>query len=436
VNSIAPLNSRNPVSFVITTAFSLTGFSSGSFYLVCNGLQNPKTLEPTGSFSVTIYDKKGCGIQTVSSGVFLYLYGIPSFVNVQVLTNVPNAGLAANMTIEVTPTVTFGSGFTFRIAFPTQVHLPSNVYCSNNTAVATAVCSVLVDNVLETVLTFLNGTSPAAAVFAFDVIGASNPVSTKSTDPFSQISASNTLGNLIASYQQTGPRLFATLPAVASGSLAQSNMELGTPAVYTFTYYSVNPMYPGTVFSILKPLEVGFPNAFEACSLIIGGVIFPLGWVVVGSRVNLTTGVTIEIPPHTKISIVISSLTNPTNQSASTFILTSYTDSSWLYQIDTVNSSLVPQFKCKYPCATCPSVAQPNSCLSCLSNLFLNGTACLQSCPVGTSANSHRVCLSILTRYLDVTSYVTSAQPTIYSFEFAPTGLVPGNSSIEITFPT
>ncbi len=82
MNSIAPLNSRNPVSFVITTAFSLAGFSSGSFYLVCNGLQNPKTLEPTGSFSVTIYDKKGCGIQTVSSGVFLYLYGIPSFVNV------------------------------------------------------------------------------------------------------------------------------------------------------------------------------------------------------------------------------------------------------------------------------------------------------------------------------------------------------------------
>ena len=84
VNSITPLNSTSPISFVITTAFNQGAFtnvgaSGGSFYIVCNGLQNPLTLDPTTSFSISIYDSSGCGIQSVSSGVILYLYGLPSF---------------------------------------------------------------------------------------------------------------------------------------------------------------------------------------------------------------------------------------------------------------------------------------------------------------------------------------------------------------------
>ena len=84
MNSITPLNSTNPISFVITIPFNPGAFtnvraSGGSFYIVCNGLQNPLTLDPTTSFSISIYDSSGCGIQSVSSGVILYLYGLPSF---------------------------------------------------------------------------------------------------------------------------------------------------------------------------------------------------------------------------------------------------------------------------------------------------------------------------------------------------------------------
>jgi len=274
-------------------------------------------------------------------------------------------------------------------------------------------------------------------MFAFTVVGANNPVSTRQTDPFSQIEAYNTLGSLVASYQSTGPVLFTTLPAVAPGQLQLSNGELGAAAFYTFTYTTINPMYPGTTFTLKVPANVGLPAAFTTCNMVFQAVTFPLGWLVINHTVNLTTGMTVPIPPGSKVTLVLGPFTNPVSQQPTpeSFVITTFTNNSWRYTIDTVNSSLVPQFKCAYPCATCPSAAQPTACLSCLDNLYLNGTSCLSTCPAQTTPNSHRVCLSIQTRYLDVSSYVTSAQPVYYSFVLTPTGPIPINSSVLITFP-
>jgi len=83
------------------------------------------------------------------------------------------------------------------------------------------------------------------------------------------------------------------------------------------------------------------------------------------------------------------------------FILTSYTDPTWEYSIDRVNSSLIPTFKCHFPCATCPSNQQKDTCLSCFKDIanitqkYLNGTKCLSQCPAGTKANENMICIGV-----------------------------------------
>lgn len=60
----SPITSYNPVTFTITSLFTYQGYTQTgtSFNLACEGLQNPKTLEPTSSFSISVFDSNGCGI--------------------------------------------------------------------------------------------------------------------------------------------------------------------------------------------------------------------------------------------------------------------------------------------------------------------------------------------------------------------------------------
>jgi hypothetical protein len=97
-------------------------------------------------------------------------------------------------------------------------------------------------------------------------------------------------------------------------------------------------------------------------------------------------GLPISIPRGSEVKVQLGPLRNPTSEDLPglSFILTSYTDTTWEYSIDRVNSSLIPTFKCNFPCATCPSRQQKDTCLSCfktISNItqkYLNGTKCLE----------------------------------------------------------
>lgn len=122
--------------------------------------------------------------------------------------------------------------------------------------------------------------------------------------------------------------------------------------------------------------------------------------------------------------------------------MTSYSDITYNYTIDIVNANLVPTFKCAYPCATCPSAQQKDTCLSCFKTLvsvpekYLNGTKCLAQCPAGTKANENMICLGIKTSVLEITSYEANHQPAYYSFKIHPTAAqIASDTKIYVTLP-
>lgn len=224
----------------------------------------------------------------------------------------------------------------------------------------------------------------------------------------------------------TGPSLTNTLPAIAVGTLEQSNQEVSTLAVYTFTYFTVNEMPVGSCFKIQYPSYIT-PAASLATTLVVfKSQTYPMGYYVdtTSRTIELRRGLPTIVPAGSKLQIKVGMIMNPESQlkNTETFEVTSYTDDSFSYNMDAITTNLIPGFKCSYPCASCPSKQQSTVCLSCHKTLadvpekYLNGTKCLSACPANTLVNEKLSCIAIHTKYLELTSFVASQQPAYYSF--------------------
>ena len=122
-------------------------------------------------------------------------------------------------------------------------------------------------------------------------------------------------------------------------------------------------------FLITYPTSVTPPSSFSSCSVIIDGTTYSMGTCEVNTATNtisIANGITTSIPAGSSIQIVMNSITNPSTSNVNlSFTLTSYTDSSYTYSVDTITSGLVPSFNCAYPCLTCSSFS---ACTSCITN--------------------------------------------------------------------
>ena len=143
----------------------------------------------------------------------------------------------------------------------------------------------------------------------------------------------------------------------------------------------------GSAFTVEYPWTVE-PAEYLTTSVVrYKNVSYPQGWFVDRSNrmIQVRKGLPISIPRGSEVKVQLGPLRNPLSEDLPglSFILTSYTDTTWEYSIDRVNSSLIPTFKCNFPCATCPSHQQKDTCMSCFKNIanitqkYLNGTKCL-----------------------------------------------------------
>jgi hypothetical protein len=276
-------------------------------------------------------------------------------------------------------------------------------------------------------------------------MGLKNSSSTKPSEYFTKISATNQLNDKVAELQSTGPNVTNTLPAIAMGTIEQSNQEVSTYAIYTFTYYTINEMGVGACFNVTYPSYVSPELQLTTVQVVYKSQTYPMGWSIDATlrNIQLKRGLPKLIPAGSKLQLIIGLLKNPESQlkTGESFVITSFTDATFKYQIDQVVSGLVPGFKCSYPCASCPSKTQPSVCLSCFTTIaaipekYLNGTKCLATCPANTQSNALLNCLAIHTKYLALSTFVSSAQPAYYSFQLTPTGTVPATAYVTVTIP-
>ena len=99
VVAITTPESLSPLTFTIIVLFDAAPYTAigESFNLECEGLQNPKTLDPTSTWSMTIFNQDGCGIEKLNTDLSVSMSGVPSFSSIQVSSEVPNNGLLSTL---------------------------------------------------------------------------------------------------------------------------------------------------------------------------------------------------------------------------------------------------------------------------------------------------------------------------------------------------
>jgi hypothetical protein len=211
----------NPLTFTLHILFRSAPYTQigDSFNLRCDGVQNPKNLLPTSSWSLMTFDKHGCGIEKLNQNLIIEMFGIPSFVAINVTSDVPYNGEPSTLSLEFTPLIPFSDNYTIFIAFPREVRIPFPSVCLPHLLTSRAECETLPENKMKVRLTFIAPPANPYEVFGFKLDQMINQENTKPTGPFTDISAYNSLGQKVAFYTDLGPTLRNREPAPSTGTL-------------------------------------------------------------------------------------------------------------------------------------------------------------------------------------------------------------------------
>ena len=95
------------------------------------------------------------------------MFGIPSFVNVTVSSDVPYNGFPSTLSLEFTPLIPFSDNYTIFLSFPPEVRIPYPAECLPHLLTATAVCETLPENKMRVKLTFVSPPARPYQVFGF-----------------------------------------------------------------------------------------------------------------------------------------------------------------------------------------------------------------------------------------------------------------------------
>jgi hypothetical protein len=97
------------------------------------------------------------------------MFGLPSFVNVTVTSDVAYNGLPSVLSLEFKSYVPFSDNYTIFITFPPEVRIPYPVQCLPHLMTSKVDCSNLPENKMKANLTFTNPPANPYDIFGFKV---------------------------------------------------------------------------------------------------------------------------------------------------------------------------------------------------------------------------------------------------------------------------
>lgn len=189
-------DSLSPLTFTITVLFNAAPYTAlgEPFILECEGLQNPKTLETTSSWSMTIFNQDGCGIEKLNTDLTVSMSGVPSFASILVNSEVPNNGLLSTLAFKITSLVTFADDYIIVLTFPPEVRVPDSPECLPYLLTSKVLCEAISEKEIRVRLNFTNPPVTPLQVFGFKLDKFVNQESTKPTGRFTDIWAYNSAG--------------------------------------------------------------------------------------------------------------------------------------------------------------------------------------------------------------------------------------------------
>jgi hypothetical protein len=209
--------------------------------------------------------------------------------------------------------------------------------------------------ITATITTFTGGSVSTGAQFDFTINTLGNPISLAPYN-MQSIKLVDSADSDVNTYAAASTLVIQNnkAGALTGQSLSQSTDIAGASAVYTFRFTPTNAIPQHAKIELIYPSTVTVPTSITCTGL--GGI--PSGRVLdcttshnTGSRTltilngfNTTTSVT------TQVTFQIDGIKNPTSSSTSSFTLSTLTNAD--FRIDTIDSGLVPQLQCNFPCKT------------------------------------------------------------------------------------
>eukprot|EP00347_Sterkiella_histriomuscorum_P010553 403375847 len=363
----------NSVLITIDSRAFTDGIAIGSvFSFSVQGIKNPRTTQTTSIFYFYSYDSDSYKID--SSGQYDYFTAtMTSLSDLTAITidksnNTNNA--VTNYFFTLTPNSPILQNDQISIKFPPEIKLPdANLLAcdGDGTYLLTVICSKASTDVLTVMFSKINAIS-AGRQFKLTVYNVQNSISTKPSSPFTDIIISTTTGYGVSRYSKLDlTTTTSTSSDIWNRKLTQSNKNPNEQATFTIRFTTANSLPPTTAILITAPSIISLNQNSSTCYVALTQVY--QGVCSINQQLirieNAFSSLNFNYVGEVSIVFIA---TNPgDNSNLQSILLRLYTDNTYTYRINKIETGLTPTLECNYPCRRCDQ-NNPDFCTDCFSD--------------------------------------------------------------------
>eukprot|EP00347_Sterkiella_histriomuscorum_P022324 403330882 len=373
----------------INNGFQLQGLTDKSLEIsiTINGIQNPRSIQTTSSFTVSTYASDGSLIDTRNDQMSITMTGTIAVTIASVQPNTLVVGSVNTYTFKFTAPTPLITGDYLLIQFPQELNQPlSNTLqsCNGITNLAsTLTCSINGAYGLRVRLQFTT-TMQTNTQFALSVKSVANP---KSGDPSGLFQASIQDAQ---SYEinKNNPNLANFKVQMAQGAIFQyvkvthQSSKPFIQTAYTITFRLENSMPAQARVKIVYPDQITANSTAFACTVSQFGANPQCSIDTAKNLIIIRNATQTTLEAGTTYTITLQGLIN-SKFAAETDSFQIETQTPDAYIINYVYQFITVTNECDYPCFTCLST-KVSQCTSCDANSQLSillNTQCVSSCP-------------------------------------------------------
>lgn len=111
----------------LSNGFNTGNFLSGILQFTISGIVNPRSMKPTTSFNIYIYDASGYGQYAITTGLITTMTTPSDFRSISISSGSVNNGATTNYTFSITLSNVIVNGDYIRVTIPSEIGLTSPV---------------------------------------------------------------------------------------------------------------------------------------------------------------------------------------------------------------------------------------------------------------------------------------------------------------------
>ena len=302
----------------------LSSAATGPWFLTISNARNPPNTQPVTGFVVNTFSSQGL-MQSSSSGSVTSLYGGPL-----------DFGILSNSLDKVNTKAVYTASFTTSNPVPATSSILISFPASVTLALATITPTFGFDysTIGYTSTSATISISPVVAsykaegwYFEFSIDSCINPSDTATAFITITVMSQGFVSDTSSLFSIT-----ASPGEIIVTSILPSNSQVNLASVYTFVFYSLEPVKAGNCLVIIFPVEVS-ESTQNACSSIAAGISSASVCSASGNVLRVTNAFPTDYGTGT-IQFSMAGVTNPmTTRPTSAFSITLFSDSTFLYSV-------------------------------------------------------------------------------------------------------